>query len=1227
MKIKAILILTVMLSALLPSNALAIPEYYRKHIVLVVDQTQKTMAGGNLQPVASALLNFLNGSEIGNDVKKIKVPKVLSYNSDEDLLEIFLYGLEGNVMDMTTAHGHALQLKLDSRTLSNHDLFDKTLNWLVHPYKSATEFGDLSNWWNSELTDVFNLKTPLASNVGYGLSGFLPNAVIPFINKEIPAEEYYIICISTFLAGQTGNNAAGDIAILGQIYGNAQKAESFNEWLGQFASPYQVSDWINISRGNTQNNGVSAFGKQLKLEAAAGTSINIKSSIKLTQLSYSGKIFSVNPITVGFPKDEGLDISHIVLSVKNDDEIYNQEIDNYSYDEIKKEYTLNPQPIELKNGVRKDSKLEVNVVFYPKNEETTTILPFVFITDWEIDASRDIVFKPAPTWLYVGIVAFCLLMLLVLWIIYHRRATLAKNSIKLHIWPISNSRFMDVSNNKVINYDCWYFKEGRKEKNIPVSGSIKIEYPKFAAKNKLVAEYQIQDIDLNEDFSFRPDGRMPNGEVRCANQWYPLKVYQNGDFEFEVVSYLESVLSAPDFTRNDLNILRLKVMVRTHFEDSKGRVVGDYTQTEKKYHFIVRPVIENSDIWISVDPGTSGSCIAYGWGGLPADTNNIHLASSLSTDTANRIIKSPIFHSKISILDHSDLFNGKSPEELMVFDSESGTGDFRFGNEAHIYWGRNSFQSIKKLLGYTNELDVKNDKGKMTKIKGEDLAYLVIKGLCYEFEKYLKEDESVAPYIREHLLKKGHLDPSRAIVAVPNNYTVNKVQSMINSIKRTHLFKEVHYVYEAEGVMMYYMNMNWSRLTSLANKTFVVFDMGGATINATAFRLDVNTGIKDGSVFTRSIIVDTVSRIGYTVGGDNIDFALINIVLQIPSIAKALNDSHVSQEDFMRQHKKRLISFAQKLKIDYIESLDGNIREGNIAKDEYAFWTEAYKMFSVDCNLVSCPDKMDERDLKFLKSGNAKLVMAKMVHNCVEDAIKELITDKFSSSIELILSGRSVLYPGIRDKVISTLKSSGYSVDEWDYNGIKSREEIVKTAVVKGACWYAMNSKYVQLRHDSVTSTFGYTDMVNQKVKFIPIIDRNKKFDENGEIERSVQPKDPTITTIKFVQMLGSNFDEIYQSKELLHKMAELTQVSQTKITGNVKKIKIKVDSNNNFSYEITVTGEPEPIRGTCVASDSDITDRNSEAYAFAALSSLEDMFTAEVTESSTVKPQKPSRF
>lgn len=404
--------------------------------------------------------------------------------------------------------------------------------------------------------------------------------------------------------------------------------------------------------------------------------------------------------------------------------------------------------------------------------------------------------------------------------------------------------------------------------------------------------------------------------------------------------------------------------------------------------------------------------------------------------------------------------------------------------------------------------------------------------------------------------------------------------------------------------MMYYFNLNWAKLPGYQNKTFIVFDMGGATINATAFRIKVNSDAK-GDIL--SVEVDTVSRVGYTVGGDNIDFALIKVLYGMPSMITALGDAGISEKDHQRRNKKSLLQFVQKLKLDHIAALAGNRSTGNWAASAEVFWTNLFN-YAKGWGLT-LPDKMTDADAAYFarEKQSETSNMKKLVINSVKDAVAELLYDVNVSDVELILSGRSVLYPGIKESVVRSIKEKTSKVNEWNYEGsVESREEAVKTAVVRGACWYAMFSRFVALRHDKLTSTFGFMDMVRNESHYVPVLSRNTPFGEDGAVEAEAQPSFALLNNVTFLQMLGHDYDTIF-GKEIFHKMNELALVTSSEIDGQIQSVKIRVDYNNNFTYEIRVAGKTKPICGGCAAADSEITDRNSEAYSFAALASLDD--------------------
>ena len=237
--------------------------------------------------------------------------------------------------------------------------------------------------------------------------------------------------------------------------------------------------------------------------------------------------------------------------------------------------------------------------------------------------------------------------------------------------------------------------------------------------------------------------------------------------------------------------------------------------------------------------------------------------------------------------------------------------------------------------------------------------------------------------------------------------------------------------------------------------------------------------------------------------------------------------------------------------------------------------------------------------------------------NKVADSVMELfngLKEKNISSceVELILSGRSTLYPGIKECVIDSINKTKKYICKSEWKGFTKPngeldEILVKSCVANGACWYAMFSKYITMRHDILTSTFGYLDIIDNKTRFVPILERNKEYDENGKckLEKPIKPINPTLNNVEFIQMFGSDYDKIID-EDIRYKQVRLLQILPDKIHSEIKGINILVDNRNNFSYCLDIAGM-EPIKGSYEVSDADIEDENSEAYSFAALQSTDD--------------------
>ena len=898
--------------------------------------------------------------------------------------------------------------------------------------------------------------------------------------------------------------------------------------------------------------------------------------------------------------------------------------DDIAFDNNVQTYTVPSRNIRFGDDVNVGDSLKVKYIFFVDvlDKSGNVFLPMVLETSCifcfdESDFAPIPVVDPDNSKFYVLMVIILLIIVLIvygLYKLYCIRGLRQQAKFVWRIWPITNTRFMEVKNNAVINYDCWYWKGGDdNERQIQISGELSVGKRFFARRYDYQVEYMLIDADTNYDFTFRPFGSDSHGDDLKLQTFYGMSKNANL-FTSSVIAYIdkkhleESGRSKPDFSINNILSLEVKTKIVVVHKD---RVIREFDSESKKYDFIVKPNIENTALWVAFDPGTTGSCVAFGQSAGIAAPDNIYMAENTEESIDNHIRSSCIFPSRIKIEDESCLFLGK--DVSCVKESE----DFIFGNKANMVWGKNSFQSIKKLLGYRKPIKLKNKSGIEVSLCGEDLAKILVKGLNNHFISYLKTNTSVDQSIREAFCPKGHFTPQRAIVAVPNNFTMNKVQAMVNSLKSLNMYKEVHFIYESEAAFMTFLHLEYSNLLSKyssQNKLFVVYDMGGATINITLFKLSMI--VRNG--YISHLIVDTVSKIGYTVGGDDIDYAIIQMIFNIPSVNKLFNVEEIAKEQ--KKHKNSLIELAQKIKLDWIETSEKISKTGNVTTSMEAFWghlqTEIKRIFNIDLENIT------DDDSNFIKKESEKLTYVdKYVFANVVDAVDEVTNSIKNCNLfdaELILSGRTVLFPGIIQRVEDGLKEKFKSVNKWNgfINGKILDEEKLKTAVARGACWYAMNSGQISLNHNIVTSSFGYLDNIENKMQFVPVINSGEVFD-NGSLRSSVQPRYKHLNAVRFVQMLGNKYETIYNGKVLIkHKMNILDDVTPADIDGEIKNVEIIVDDKGNFNYEITVFGQ-EPItkktnkhsRLTNSSVRTEISDENSDAYVFATLVSNDETY------------------
>ena len=1245
---------TLLLLANVPVNDST--RVFNRHIIILVDQSANAQSPEIGRDIVSLLKDGAKEAGWGMVFAPI--------NPATDEVSLYAFGLTG-------VHCYNILESKVQGSLTPDNYFETVSKLLIYRRTPLSGSGkDFASYCDGDIMRLFDGSDPLheemqiKSYIGpVSLSQYAQACALSRFRTKIPAKEYIMIAVSDFRSGIGDMHSSSDRLRIKELVGEQFLPDhDCNLTRGFDRQADTATEGLNIIKMTSKNhggeNGQVAVAYRIIPETLIGTSAYVASGIQIEQENYKGSKYDIRNIRIAFPHTSGtVAIDRIVMRTDNNGKTSATAMIAGSRKDAEGLYDATAQSYDVPDFSSFDlgapfdeGVLGLGFILLGNtyNKDGKALLPFAFEAGQSIEYDNNIS-KTAPTMAYMTI-AIILIVIIVAFLFWYDKKSYrdgmnAPTRLGLNIWPVSNSRYMDVSEMKVTDLDCWYWRGGTdRSRGILITGQVDYTPGRGAKKFARRIEYMIIDADDNPDFSFRPDGHEPNGALRKAGEWYSLddaqakSLQKDGKFEIQCIAYLENGVT-PNFTMD--NILKLQVKVRLSLVDAHGKVVAEQKDAiEKNYSFIVKPDIANSSLWMAFDPGTSGSCVAYGNGGLPDDQNYIHLAYNRTQDNKGAWKNESIFPSMIYIPGSSSLFDG-TPVDAATEDMGNGQGgDFYFGNLAKIYGGStNTFQSIKKLLGYTKAKDMLpitrtvNGVRHERKLIGEDLAHLVVKGLCNHFKDYITTDSDAIKNGGRDAFYGGYyapgkpFSPSRAIVAVPNNYTMVKVQAMVNTIKRTGLFSEVHYIYESEGTLMTYLQHNWARLSKITNKLFVVFDMGGATINATAFRLKVTHG-SDGNI--KDVEVRTVSKVGFCVGGDDIDFALIKMTLAAVGLFDGADKKEADKQEkaFMKAHKRELLDMAFRLKLSIIDihnNPNDPAADDVMASDDLLWGFISRTFAGMGTNLDD--DKRDEVLAHFASERKTHRTLKHYVLDKVAEAVAELINgldeDVNNCPVELILSGRSTLYPGVKDSVLSEINRSGKYRCQQEWDGFNDADgeldaDKVKTCVANGACWYAMFSKFITMRHDIVTSTFGYLDIINDRTRFVPLIERNSQFDENGTCrpDRKLKPSEG-LSYVEFLQLFGSNYDEIID-KDIKYKKTVLAKVMPQEIISRINAISIEVDNKDNFSYAIDIAGLTEPLTGNSTAKNADINDENSEAYVFATLQPDNDKKPAESNNQQT---------
>lgn len=620
---------------------------------------------------------------------------------------------------------------------------------------------------------------------------------------------------------------------------------------------------------------------------------------------------------------------------------------------------------------------------------------------------------------------------------------------------------------------------------------------------------------------------------------------------------------------------------------------------ETSYEFFFGEKLGNT--WVGLDPGTSYTCMAMA---SKLDFENriflqkdnsgeIQIPPSvitLKTDEKNIFTVEDIKLNLKTYKEHAKDLDGRVIRVGVNLRRTTSTDNF---NNVQI------FSSIKKLLGSTEELAAELDNGRIMKVKGRDLVSILLYKLYEEFSSYLKNEADKA--VRETIFPTSHPEPKRAVVALPNNFTRLQIHDMVQSVMNMGIFKEVRYIHESEAVLMYVH----AKKDKLKNGNVLVFDMGGATINATLVNIgEGSTAHKSNGRVKKQFEIK--GKVGYAVGGDSIDYCIAQQIFEVLSefedrphpdfkhglfpLFKDLGELSVQEKnEHLNQRKLIQGKVILPLKIRLIQSQHKNgvslYDDAEVGKSDSLVEIETNILrYLMRYSELEITEHLKQRDRGYppyfleiysrfspMGAGNYSGLNASdfktIIYESVRQATKDILSQKngISQIDHIIFSGRSVFFPGVKEAVLETIGEDP-AIQVGPHAEIWLDEVEAKTAVAQGACLAGMMDDRVELSSNRTFYSYGYAfENDNFEMAFQELIPAGTPFDktESDEI-RKVKGSTPddvdlekNYRVIHYFQIMGpgENAGEIVKDITQKHRRrligmqsvdAPVSQVSMT---------------------------------------------------------------------------------
>lgn len=783
-------------------------------------------------------------------------------------------------------------------------------------------------------------------------------------------------------------------------------------------------------------------------------------------------------------------------------------------------------------------------------------------------------------------------------------------SLTLHIEPLlDNFQQIDYQSVGRIQYDYQEWEKGRESLSFFVKGQVKPAGFWGSLAKPTVSVMIEENVEIPSGFDIE---LFQDNDRNLYAPGYKMQVQLDDNKQFYFgVRFLQREIDA---------IIKEPVLISFSLAASSASNSFLFRRgglsSKLKYNFFIGPKLGN--IWVGFDPGTSGSCIA-------------------ASNASDGVIMEKDFNGKDKITPSLITFDQKvSPESYEDRNIvEQFKGKYNYGNAAEkefLLASIRGFQSIKKLLGYTDEFMLEFDNGMKYPVNGKDLTTLLISGLFDEFKAYLQTNKTNHSGL---LSEKGYFNPKRVVAAIPNNFTASKKQDLLRCIQNLDVFEDIRLITEAEAVICYYI-FNHDRLhpggEKLRDETVLIFDMGGATINAIV--ADAFDGNKKSDKAQYEIAID--SKIGYGIGGDTIDYCLAKILFsfekEFPILAEfnPFNNSNLPLEEWQNLRDK-IKSAIFGLKREIIRNYHMQFNESEQASIAPVFIKKPNQIGGPRAllQLVDLGNAIEQITGKktevprtsnlyaqFLAPQNEEypvfknLIFEELLYLPIREAIRDAValSEGEGGFIDtVIFSGRSSLFPLVKHNVrlaLGTVRNKSPRRTEEIINPVivELKEEELKTAVVKGAAWYGVHNKMVKLHPQKLNSTFGVKrkhSALARDVGFISLIKTGIDLPPEGLSNGSLSGKCAMVddfnadgNMVNFFQVMGSDPESVIKYGQK-HKYSRLAGI---KLDQKTKEIGISWEMNDQTKCWVTMVGGDTKI--TNVASvEQEIMQENDEHY------------------------------